>query len=260
MTQQVCRARVTIPSTSDYVDQVSINLTLEATGSDTGLDFSTSQTPQAKIEAFFNSTVSSQTNPMSYYLSNLLSRSSDACTITWTDVTGHLDGTPAGSPFRTDTFTLGSGTGEFPMPAGTGLCFGMRADYGTAIEHGPMTSLPSTDDAIDQGAPPTHLGQERPRARLRGRFYLGPMNGSVAINNTTGLVSDALLADAEYAVNGLIDTANTVSANQFNVVAWSRRAATVNPMTFYFVNEYFAYQRRRADVSENRVHEWVARV
>jgi hypothetical protein len=259
VTQQVVRARVLIPSTVAEMDDCSFGVTLEATGSDPSLDFGTSQTPQAKLEAFINSTVGAQTNPLSYYLSNLFSRASNACSIEWTDITAHLDGSAAGSAFRTDQFTLGTGGGEFPMPPGTNVCAALRADYGATIEHGPLESLPTSESAQDQGAPSTHMGNIRPRGRMRGRLYVGPVNGSVGINNSTGLVSDVLYADMGIAVNGLIDTANTVSANQFNTVCWSRRGATVNPATFYYVNEGFAYQRRRADVTIARVHDWQAR-
>jgi hypothetical protein len=69
-----------------------------------------------------------------------------------------------------------------------------------------------------------------------------------------------MLTDIAEAVNGLIDTHNTISANQFNVVVWSRRDADVEPATFYYVNEDFAYQRRRQDTTQARVHAWVPRV
>lgn len=258
MTQQVAHARVLIPSTVAGIDTSSFSLTLEATGSDTGLDFSTSQTPQAMIENFINGTVGVQVNPLSHYMAASLDHSSNACSIIWTDVTAHLDGSPAGSPFRIDHFTLGASASASDLPAGVCVCFGLRGDYGTDIEHGANATLPSTDSAIDQGAPATHTGRTRPRARDRGRFYLGPLCGSGTLGTGSALATQ-LLDDAEIAVNGAIQTHNTVSANQFNVVVWSRRNASVMPATFFYVNENFAYQRRRADVAIDRVHSWIAR-
>jgi len=121
-------------------------------------------------------------------------------------------------------------------------------------------TVPSTDSAIDQGAPSTHLAVSRPRARSRGRLFFGPLENYGSPGPNAGLLSSTFAADLATAVNGLIDTHNTVSANQFNVVNWSRRNASVAPYTHYFVNEAFGYQRRRADVTETRVHAWVARV
>jgi len=249
-----------IPSTHDHIDNVSFSLILEATGSDVGLDFSTSQTPQALLEAFLNSTLAGQTNPLCYYISGNMSRATNACSISWTDITAALNGTPAGSPFRTDQFTLGASSGHADLPPGCCAVIALRADYGSELEHGVTVSMPSTDSAIDQGAPATHMGVERPRARSRGRLYFGPLENYASPSTNAGLLSSTFAADLATAVNGLIDTHNTVSANQFNVVNWSRRNASVAPYTHYFINEAFGYQRRRADVTETRVHNWVARV
>lgn len=140
---------------------------------------------------------------------------------------------------------------------------GYRADYGTAIEHGPITNLPSDDDAIDQGAPPTHLGRSRPRARLRGRFYLGPLewialaSSSAGPGNIAGALHSLFKSDLAGAFNALAQTFFPGAPDQFNLVQWSRRSAAVNAVRWYYVNEFAATVRRRTDVTQARVHNWV---
>jgi hypothetical protein len=52
-------------------------------------------------------------------------------------------------------------------------------------------------------------------------------------------------------------TKNQGETNQFNLVQWSRKNASVGKVTNYFVDEAISYQRRRADDTINRVHNWV---
>lgn len=258
LTQQVVHAKFLLPSTTASVDGASFGLTLEATGSGTTLDFSTAQTPQNLLTTFINGTIGAQVHPLSFYLSPDLDHTSNACSITWTDVTAHLDGSNAGGPFRTDTFTLGAASHTQGLPPSVAVPVALRADYGTDIEHGTTASLPSTESAIDQGAPATHTGTIRPRARDRARFYLGPLDvGVLGIGGAP--LQSTFASDLDIAVNGLVQTHNTVSANQFNIVVWSRRAAAVKPVTFYAIPGFFGVVRKRGDETLTRVHSWTAR-
>lgn len=258
MTQQVVRARVSIPNSGSLEDQTSFDVYLEATGSNTNLDFGTSETPFDAIATFLNVVGTGGANPLSTYMSNDLSRTANAVKIDWTDITAHLDGSPAGTPFRTDTFTLGAAGGATnPLPAQLAVCVGYRRAYGTDLEHGTSASLPSTESAVDQGAPATHMGVTRPRARDRGRFYLGPFN-TQGLSSVNGLPYAFLLSDIGKTSDRLFKTHNIGAANQFNVVQWSRRGASIGNVAFYYVDEAFCTQRRRADTTANRVHSWNA--
>jgi hypothetical protein len=256
MAQQVAKARVLIPVTSTTVDAASIDFIFEATGSDTSLDFTSVVNPLTVVTDFFNTTAGGASVPLSHWLGNVVDTGANHCSITWTDVTNHLDGTPAGSPFRIDAFTMGA-VGSSSLPGQISLCAAYRSDYGSAIEHGPMTSVPSDDDAIDQGAPPTHMGQERPRARHRGRFFFGPLSGST-LGTAPNWVNAQTLADLQFALRGMALTKNSGLHNQFNLVQWSRRDASIAAVRWVYINENFATQRRRTDVTAARVHSWVA--
>jgi hypothetical protein len=176
--------------------------------------------------------------------------------INYTDVTAHLDGSNAGPPFRTDLATLTTASSASDSPGQVCACVAYRADYGTAIEKGPMEDLPTPDDAQDYGAPPTHPGRTRPRARYRSRFFLGPLCTGLPIATLGGGLNTTFKNDLGIAMTTLLQTWNSGTANQFNCVVWSKADAMVRSAKYYFVNENCASQRRRADPTETRVHAW----
>lgn len=256
MTQQVVKARVGLLDSITLQDNISMSMYFEATGSDANIDFGTAETPQTAIAGFFNSVTTGQTNALALYVSKAVSRGTNACSIQWTDITAHLDGTPAGAAFRTDTFTLSAGSTGLDLPGQVAACCAYRAAYGTDLEHGAGTvSLPSSESAQDQGAPATHLGTTRPRARDRGRFFFGPVNAAAV--GTNGIMLAQFLTDLSAALALLTTTFNSGGANQFNMVQWSRRNAQVKPIGLVYVDEGWATQRRRQDTTTNRVHSWV---
>lgn len=234
MTQQVVRLRYIVHTTNVAMDDVSVDFILEATGSDTGLDFATMETPGAAIDAFWNT--ASGTHPVAYYMSN---QYSGATTLEWYDITDHLDGSAAGAPFRIDVGTAwgtrGSTTDLHPALAGV---LAYRRDYGTDQEHGPGS---------------------RPRARDRGRLYLGPCNQSAMQTGTgDGQISDAFREDIVASAAALAATKNALSANQFNWVQWSRKNASVAPIADVATQFGFGIQRRRTDEQSTRVLPWQA--
>lgn len=255
MTQQVVRARVTLPSLANGTDNVSNDFIIEATGSDTTLDFVDSTTPQGLIESFYNAPRT--TNAVGAYINADISRATNACRIDWYDITAHLDGSPAGSPFRTDMFSLVAAAGGLALPPQCAAVIAVRRDYNTDIEHGVTATLPTDDKAQDEGAPVTHSGLTKPRARDRGRLYLGPLT-TACLTGTSGTLSTTFVNDLTAAINACFDTQNSTAHNQFNIVQWSRRNASVNPTRWFYINEAMGTVRRRADVTQSRVHNWVA--
>jgi len=256
MTQQVLRARVFLPSTDVNTDNVSMDFVAEATGSDASLDFTDTPNPLTALTAFFNT--NSGSHPLAYYINSIISRASNACSITWTDITAHLDGSPAGTPYRTDTFTLGTSAGTQGMPAQLAACVALRRAYGSDLERGASASLPSDERAIDEGAPSTHTGITRPRARDRGRIYFGPLNLNPLNSSTPGTWDNTFKTDIVNACQALYSTFNGGTHNQFNFVLWSRRNASVGDVAFVYLNEGVATQRRRGDTTQSRVHAWTA--
>lgn len=254
MAQQVIHARVSLPNSGTFNDMSTNGFTFEATGSDVDLTLSDIDT---WLENFYNTANAGQTHPLAYYLSDQISRASNGISVLYYDVTAHLDGTPAGSPIGTFNFTLGTSEGTGVLPAELALCIGYRGNYGTDPERGIAVTLPSTDQAIDQGAPSTHTGNERPRARDRGRIYLGPLDLN-CLGTTDGSITSICATDVGHLVNDLANTQLPGDHDQFNWVQWSRRAASVKQITYYYVDDYFATQRRRADTSIVRTHTWVS--
>lgn len=233
MTQQVCLARVTFPSVSPPFDGASNDFVIEATGSDTTLDFGTSQTPQAAIEAFYNSALG--TEPLGYYMSNDISRSTNGCEITWYDVTASLATGALGSPIRMDTFTLTAAGSTEPQPPQVACTIGYRSDYGGTSEHSAGT---------------------RPRARHRGRLFLGPFSVN-CLASSHGVPTPGFLSDVAAAAALTFGTHNPLSANQFNFVQWSRKDGAVRNISEYYVDEYFSTIRLRTDTTASRTHSWV---
>jgi hypothetical protein len=233
-----------------------MDFTFEATGSDTNLNHTLATTPQTALLNFFTA-IGLQSHTLGSYLSPDLSRTTNACQINWTDVTAHLDGSNAGSPYRTDTFTLPAANSATALPGALAAVVAYRANYGGAIEKGPVASLPTPDDAIDYGAPPTHMGQTRPRARMRSRLFFGPCESSLTLTTSGGLLYGPFKTDLGIAMAALESTWNSGAANQFNLVVWSKRDAAVHTAKNYFVSEAFGVVSRRSDPSFLRVHNWI---
>lgn len=256
MTQQVVHARVSIPSLSSLGDTYDYGFTFEATGSDTDL---TMANLDEFIEYLFNNPVgptgSTMTQSLAAWMSVNASRATNAVEIQYTDITAHLDGSAAGPAFQITNFTLAAEGGASGIPDHDSVCVGYRAPYGTDIERGVSAAIKSSESAVDQGAPATHTGITKPRARDRGRIYLGPWDTAA---NAAGVPAPTLLSDLGIWANELIGTKNPGAPNQFNFVQWSRAAARVQSCSFYYVDEGFATQRRRGDTTLNRVHTWVS--
>lgn len=233
MTQQVLHARVLVPSTQPLTDPMGFGVTVEATGANTNVAIDGSDGALNSIIAFMNA--ANTTHPLAYYTAGALDHTTNAGTIEWTDVTAHLDGLPAGGPFRIDNFTLGATAGAGDLPPACAVVVGMRADYGTDIEHGAGT---------------------RPRARDRGRIYFGPLVQAVTGGTYSGQLAGTARTDFGVAIARLLATHNSGLDTQWNVVIWSRKAAAVKTARWWYIQEAVGYIRRRADESSTRVHSW----
>jgi len=199
----------------------------------------------AGIEAFYNTAYSG--HYVGEYLSTAIDRGSGKCSINYYDITTHLDGSPHGSPVATDPFTLNAAAVTTPLPEEVSLCMSFHGAYGTLIETGAVdTAIPSTESARDQGAPATHTGVDRPRSRLRGRIYVGPLNLQAITTSNPVRPTSTARATIALAGGGLLALTTSPWA------VWSRRNATVITTSTGWVDDAFDTQRRRGLKSSTR--------
>jgi hypothetical protein len=178
--------------------------------------------------AFLNTVPATGTHALEYYLANVMDRTPGGIQYEIYDITGHLDGSPAGAPIHVETQQLGSTTSGTDLPEQISGAVGYRGDYGTDVEFGPGT---------------------RPRARDRNRTYVGPLNNdTVDHDGATGRCTmsnvfrgDLLLAMHDLALDFSADTVTT------QLAVWSRKNASTKPVVEVFADNRFDVQRRRAD-------------
>jgi hypothetical protein len=224
-------------SSGSYFDNASFDITWEVTGSNTDFDFTQDTTPTSAISTFLNDLNLGQQVTLSAYLSPIFSRGTNDVTIEYYDVTDVLDGSPAGSPVRTDQITLEHAAYQpSTEQAANATCIGFRAAYGSLLEK---------------------EGTERPRSRERGRFYLPALNAGW-IDDSTGQWGSTYYPDVCYAAIPLLSTQASGEDYQFNAVVWSRKNAAVVTPAFYYVDDAPAVIRKREKTTLNRVHQWVA--
>lgn len=180
---------------------------------------------EAALDSFYNDEYAG--NEINGSLSHALSDAGNRAHIDYYNITGHLDGTPHGAPLETRDFTL-STVGATAMPQEVAVCLSFRGNYEADVEFGEGT---------------------RPRARDRGRIYVGPLATTVAnVDGTTGecYVSESFretLANAGDALRGDPDTVWCV---------WSRKNETMIPVVQVWVDNGFDIQRRRGNQATAR--------
>jgi len=189
------------------------------------------------------------------HMSPCLSTATGAWVIQLYDITGSgLTGAPHGSPYATDALELVSAVDSGnPIPNEVAICMGFfDAGITGLFEHGTTSTEPSTEAAIDQGAPATHSGVSHPRARHRGRLYLGPLGSSSLEPDANGnpMVNHTVVGQFVGAAQVLRDTAPGTTHVQWCV--WSRRNATALPVVHGWVDNRLASVRRRQPVATSR--------
>jgi len=167
------------------------------------------------------------------------------------DITTHLDGSPHGTPVQTDNFTLAAADVAAFMPDEVAICMSYHGDLTGLLEEGAIdTAIPSDEAAIDEGAPTTHTGRDRPKSRHRGRIFIGPLVYNSVISSSapaklTAQVQNDIKAAATGALLGLVGA---------NWRVWSRRDAAVYTVTGGFIDNAFDTQRRRSVRASSRLN------
>lgn len=223
LTQVVFEHRSGLPK-----DRV-VNNFVFAVGS-TGLpDDATLSNLRTDLAGFYNN-VPAGHNAIAGFISPCMSRATDGVAVKFYDLTGHLDGSPHGSPFATKFFTLlDAVSGAQGMPSEVAVCMSFQCAYGSDPEFGSGT---------------------RPRGRDRGRVYLGPLTKSAAEDsgvNGRVQVSQSFRETVVARAEVLMDNAEGAWS------VWSRAGATIEPVVKAWVDDAFDTQRRRGEASQGRL-------
>lgn len=219
------RARITLPSRDATVDNPSISFSFH---SDAATNFANISAVTDACIAFINTAGTGGANAIANYLHRVLNTGTNLSTVEVYDITGHLDGSPAGSPVAIVNFTLGTPAAHAGIPEGCAATVSFRADYGTDVEFGPGT---------------------RPRSRDRNRVYVGPLNNAAIVDDVTTnrtMFASAFMTDALAALFDLSDT-HTSGGEDWDLVVWSRVNAGVKTPILGFMDPRVDYQRRRSD-------------
>lgn len=204
----------------------------------------------SRVDDFYN-TAASNTVRVGSYMSDAINRAATHRMDGYRIVSGAL-----GSPIFS-TAWLGPATmvpGADRLPNEVAACLSFHADLdGVVEEEAGTSSIPSTEEAIDQGAPTTHPGHARPRARRRGRLYIGPLINNTILHTTPNpRMSDGfLLAMREGGVRLIDGNDDAGSGGSWGV--WSRRDQQVHVITGGWTDDAIDTQRRRGVKAAARV-------
>lgn len=180
------------------------------------------------LAEFYNTTPVGGTNPVAGYIGETATRSASTMT------TYAIPSTPGplGPPVDISTFFLAAHVAStMDLPSEVACALSFHGDYAGLAEFG---------------------SGSRPRARVRGRIYLGPLvnvtTTSVQVDAVTGRVKPSLTMrnDITAAAARLRDRA----ASQWAV--WSRKNNALYPVVNGWVDDAFDIQRRRGEKALSR--------
>lgn len=188
-------------------------------------------------------------NSMANYISDVVSRSADSAEFAVYDLTGHLDGSPHGSPILTLPWTPGGAAGT------AGASFPSEVAIRHTVNAAGFNLVP--EQAPNPAPPPATI---RPRARYRGGFFVGPLMRTCATfaAEEEPRVSGAYRGDAADAWDRLLSTAG---GSDFGI--WSRADEVIRPVLpavgspgLITIDNAFDTIRKRGQASDSRVTVW----
>lgn len=187
----------------------------------TGSDLSTIQTA---LETFYSHNYGTVSHSIGNFLSTAISRTIPPIMRTY-NKTGFENGSASGGPIdvRNTALVPTRTGGTVDLPSEVCITLTFHSDYGTTPEFGP--------------------GGIRPRARHRGRLYIGPLTTLGLISNTASgpSVSGAALDTFAGAATALMADATTQWCQ------WSRKDALFRPVTGGWIDDAPDTQRRRGE-------------
>lgn len=221
---------VTLPHRSGLVKDNPIMGFVFAAEAD--LDVAAMTNIETDLTAFFNHADATTTLSVATFIAPCISRTV-APTFRHYNLDGHLNGSAHGSPVRTQPMALlaAGSAGAVPLPSEVAVCLSYNADYGADAEFLPLS---------------------RPRARDRGRVFVGPLNDAAITEDT---------ADHRAKIQPtFMDTLGAAGARLMARVSggdgswsvWSRKNAAVKNIVNVSVDNAFDTQRRRGEKASLR--------
>jgi hypothetical protein len=185
---------------------------------------------QTALGDFYNGVDSGSSRSLAMFISPAISRTI-APTMKTYNLDGNLDGTAHGSPIDERSLPLLSDptSGQIALPSEVAVAITWRANYGADAEFSPNS---------------------RPRARDRGRVFIGPLNaGMITGDPLTAAASMAATTMGTFGHAG----ARLMNASGPDLVVWSRKNAGVKLVTSVQVDNAFDTQRRRGEKASSRL-------
>jgi hypothetical protein len=183
----------------------------------------------AALAAFYNTTPTGGTGSLASRIGDPMVRTVTASRQDVYDITGHLDGSPHGSPMATYGWTLAAAGGSGSvLPAEVAITGSFHAAYGNLSEE---------------------IGNTRPKSRRRGRIYIGPLRQAVVLQDATtkrAYVDTTAVATLRGAMLDLMNDSNT------NWCVWSRRDQLTLSVVGGFVDDGFDTHRSRGERAVTR--------
>lgn len=229
MPNEVLRFDVIMPMLDLTLDPISFSLHYERSVA-AGATIADAQHMATTLAATFNDV----STPLSAGFPASCNRLANGALINVTNVTGHLDGTPAGSPYASIHWTVGATPSTTPIPEGCAIALSYRSDYGSDPEF--------------VRDPVTHKVTGRPRATHRNRIFF-PTNEQHLVQDGT---SKRAKVGGSWAarISAWLNAAKTLTdlaANIYYWRQWSKKTARVLPIVAASWDDRPDYQRRRVD-------------
>lgn len=169
-------------------------------------------------------------------LSPAISRATNACAVKLYNITGHLDGSPHGSPYAVGTFTMPAALDAAGLPEEVALVVTLEA----ANRADQFVERP---DGSDPGS-----AVDRPRQRYTGRVYLGPwgFQQQEADANSLSRPSGQILPLARAVLVRLAQEIDAIApADECSLGVWSRADQAIRGVTDIRTDNAWDTQRRR---------------
>jgi hypothetical protein len=184
------------------------------------------------VQAFFNGVHAPSTFPLSDYIARSISRVGFACTQEVYDLTD--DGVPGfGAP--KDTYTYG-------LAAPAIVAASAPSELAIAVSFHSNTA----------GVPEHGVGGTRPKARRRGRVYIGPFGVDVLTDSGVGNTPEPSSLIIEILKNAATAFMTQLVADGINWAVWSRVDKLLRSVTGGWVDNAWDVQRRRGEEPTSR--------